>query len=116
MDPCLFLEALTSLLKTPQPPIVVDVRKRPAFEADRATVPGAVWCDPYAVEQWAPKLPPGCSLVVYCVHGREVSRGVCEALRRQGVMASIIEGGIKGWRAAGGPVVAAHEGYGLNDG
>jgi hypothetical protein len=44
------------------------------------------------------------------VHGHEVSRGVRDALRRRGVMAGLIEGGIEGWRAAGGPVVAAQEG------
>jgi rhodanese-related sulfurtransferase len=31
-------------------------------------------------------------------------------LRRRGVMASLIEGGIEGWRAAGGPVVTMREG------
>jgi rhodanese-related sulfurtransferase len=110
MDPCLFPETLMGLLNTSQPPMVVDVRKRPAFETDPAMVPGAVWRDPHAVEQWAAKLPPGCSLAVYCAHGHEVSRGVRAALRRCGVMAGIIEGGIEGWRAAGGPVVTAQEG------
>jgi rhodanese-related sulfurtransferase len=109
MDPCLFPETLMSLLKTP-PPVVVDVRKRPAFEADPAMVLGAVWRDPHAVEQWATKLPSGCSVVVYCVHGHEVSRGVRDALRCRGVMAGIIEGGIEAWRAAGGPVVPTQEG------
>lgn len=69
MDPCLFPEALMSLLKTPQPPVVVDVRKRPALEADPAMLPGAVWRDPHAVAQWATELPSACSVVVYCVHG-----------------------------------------------
>ena len=112
MDPCVFPEALMGLLKTPQPPAVVDVRKRPAFDADSAMLPGAVWRDPQALEQWAAELSPGCSVVVYCVHGHEVSRGVRDALRRRGVMAGIIEGGIEGWRAAGGPVVSAPEGDG----
>jgi Fe-Mn family superoxide dismutase len=112
MDPCLLPETLMGLLKTSQPPRVVDVRRRPAFEADPAMVPGAVWRDPRAVEEWAAELPLGCSLAVYCVHGHEVSRGVRDALRRRGVMAGIIEGGIEGWRAAGGPVVAAQKGDG----
>jgi rhodanese-related sulfurtransferase len=110
MNPSLLPEALMSLLKTPRRPVVVDVRKRPAFEAAPATLPGAVWRDPHAVEQWAAELPPDCLVVVYCVHGHEVSRGVRNALRRRGVMAGIIEGGIEGLRAAGGPVVAAQEG------
>jgi rhodanese-related sulfurtransferase len=110
MDPCLLPETLMGLLRTSQPPALIDVGKRPAFEADPAMLPGAVWRDPHAVEQWAARLPPGCSLVVYCVHGHEVSRDVRDALRRRGVMAGIIEGGIEGWRAAGGPVVPAQEG------
>jgi superoxide dismutase, Fe-Mn family len=110
MDPCLLPETLMSLLKTPSPPVVIDVRKRPAFEADPAMLPGAVWRDPQSVERWATELPSGRSIVAYCVHGHEVSRGVRDALRRRGVMAGIIEGGIEGWRAAGGPVVPAHKG------
>jgi rhodanese-related sulfurtransferase len=110
MNPSLLPEALMSLMKTPRRPVVVDVRKRPAFEAAPAMLPGAVWRDPHAVERWAAKVPPDCSVVVYCVHGHEVSRGVRDALRRRGVMAGLIEGGIEGWRAAGGPVVTAQEG------
>jgi rhodanese-related sulfurtransferase len=112
MDPCLLPESLMGLLRTPRPPAVIDVRKRPAFEADPAMLPGAVWRDPDAVEQWAAKLPSGCSVVAYCVHGHEVSRGVRDALRRRGVTAGILEGGIEGWRAAGGRVVPAPAGDG----
>ena len=96
MDPGLLPETLMSLLKAAQPPIVVDVRKRLAFEADPAMLPGAIWRDPNAVEQWAAELPSGCSVVVYCVHGHEVSRNVRDALRRRGVMAGLIEGGVTG--------------------
>jgi rhodanese-related sulfurtransferase len=105
VDPCLLPE-------TPSPPVVIDDRKQPAFEAAPAMLPGAGWRDPHAVEQRAAELPSGGSVVVYCVHGHEVSRGVRDALRRRGIAAGIIEGGIEGWRAAGGPVVTAHEGDG----
>jgi rhodanese-related sulfurtransferase len=112
MDPCLFPKTLLSLLNTPQPPVVVDVRRRPAFEADPATLPNAMWRDPRAVEQWAAKPPPDGSLLVHCAHGHEVSRGVRDALGRRGVTAGLIEGGIEGWRAAGEPVVGAQQGDG----
>ena len=112
MDPCLLPDTLLSLLKAPRPPVLVDVRRHSAFEAAPATLPGAVWRDPHAVEQWAAELSSGCSIVVYCVHGHEVSQDVRDALRRRGLMASILEGGIEGWRAAGGPVVSAQEGDG----
>jgi Fe-Mn family superoxide dismutase len=110
MDLCLCPETVMSLLKAPQPPLVVDVRKRPAFEDAPPMLPGAVWRDPQTIEQWAVTLPSGCPIVVYCVHGHEVSRRVRDALRRRGVIAAIIEGGIEGWRAAGGPVVAMPDG------
>jgi rhodanese-related sulfurtransferase len=110
MDPSLFPETLMSLLKAPRPPVVVDVRKRPAFEADPAMLPGAAWRDPHGVEQWAAELPPDRSVAVYCVHGHEVSQGVRDALLRRGVMAGLIEGGIEGWRAGGGPLVSVQQG------
>jgi len=36
-------------------------------------------------------------VVVYCVHGHEVSQGVTRALRTAGVDAAYLEGGIAGW-------------------
>jgi thiosulfate sulfurtransferase len=110
MDTGLFPGTLMSLLKSSPPPMVVDVRKRPALEADPAMLPGAIWRDPHAVERWAAELPSGRPVVVYCVHGHEVSRGVRDALCRRGVAAAIIEGGLERWRTAGGPVVAVNEG------
>jgi rhodanese-related sulfurtransferase len=112
MHSSLLPETLMSLLETSRPPGVIDVRKRRAFEADPAMLPGAVWRDPHAVEQWAAELPSGGSVLVYCVHGHEVSRGVRDALRRRGIAAGIIEGGIEGWRAADCPVVPAQKGDG----
>ena len=110
MNPSLLPAALMGLLKTPRRPVVVDVRKRPAFEAAPAMLPGAVWRDPHAVEQWAAKLPPDCSVVVYCVRGHEVSRGVGDAVRRRGVKAGGGEGGGGGGGGAGGAGGAGQEG------
>jgi hypothetical protein len=60
MEPRLLAETVMGLLKSPAPPIVIDVRKRPAFEADPAMLPGAVWRDPQSVARWATELPSGC--------------------------------------------------------
>ena len=86
-------------------PALLDVRRRPAFEADPRVIPGAVWKDPQAVETWAAELPAGAPVVVYCVHGHEVSRGVVDRLRGLGFDAALVEGGIEAWEAAGGAVV-----------
>lgn len=45
------------------------------------------------------------AVVVYCVHGHEVSQGVCATLRAIGVDAAYLEGGVEGWRLAGLPIV-----------
>jgi Fe-Mn family superoxide dismutase len=74
------------------------------------TIPGAIWRDPFALADWAGALPGGRALVVYCVHGHEVSRNARDALRRLGFDADLLAGGLEGWKAAGGEVVPAVQG------
>jgi Fe-Mn family superoxide dismutase len=90
--------------------VLLDVRRRPAFEAEPRLIPGAVWRDPNEVDLWAAELNPNRPVVVYCVHGHEVSRGVAGRLRERGHDAALLEGGIEAWKAAGGPVTAASGG------
>jgi rhodanese-related sulfurtransferase len=85
-------------------PIVLDVRRRPAYREADATVAGALRRDPDAVDQWMKTLPRASSVVVYCVHGHEVSQGVAKALATLGINARYLEGGIEAWTAEGGPV------------
>lgn len=85
---------------------MLDVRRRPAFEAEPRLIPGAVWRDPEQVDRWAAELSPNRSVVVYCVHGHEVSRTVTDRLRDHGLEAVLLEGGLEAWKAAGGPVSA----------
>ncbi len=82
--------------------VLLDVRRRPAFEADPRVIPGAAWRDPDAVGAWATGLPSGVPVVVYCVHGHEVSNGVVDRLRGLGLDVALVEGGIEAWKAAGG--------------
>ena len=107
MSTDLSAEALTSRLAGPSPPLVIDVRKLEAFRAEPATIPGAVWRDPLALADWSGELPVGRPLVVYCVHGHEVSHEARDALRRRGFDAELLAGGFEGWKAAGGEVLPA---------
>ena len=43
-------------------------------------------------------------IVLYCVRGGGVSNSVVDALQAKGLKARFIEGGIEGWKAAGGEV------------
>jgi hypothetical protein len=78
MDASISAAALRQALRSGQAPLVIDVRRRPAFLGAPDMIRGA--------------LPRGLDLVVYCVHGREVSQGVARALG-----ARYLEGGIEQW-------------------
>jgi Fe-Mn family superoxide dismutase len=80
----------------------VDVRRRGAFEAAADMVPGAVWRDPERVDEWAGEFA-GSDVVVYCVHGHEVSQSTAARLREAGISARFLAGGIEAWKAAGRP-------------
>jgi Fe-Mn family superoxide dismutase len=84
--------------------MLLDVRRKPRFEAAADLIAGAEWRDPAAVEEWAAAVPKDRPVVVYCVYGHHVSHGVADALREQGVDARYMDGGISAWRAIGGPL------------
>ena len=82
---------------------VIDVRKAPAFLASGMTVAGACRRLPFDAENWWSEFA-GRRVVVFCVHGHEVSRAVCGFLKDKGIDATVLEGGFEAWRAAGLPV------------
>jgi Fe-Mn family superoxide dismutase len=84
---------------------LIDVRRAGAFEQSDVMAPGAEWRDPARVDAWAAELQGGAPVVVYCVHGHEVSRTTAMRLRAAGVDARFLIGGLEGWRSAGRPVV-----------
>jgi rhodanese-related sulfurtransferase len=94
---------LRTQIAASQPPIVIDVRRKPAFDASREMLRGALRRDPEQLAAWAGSLPQAASIVVYCVHGHEVSQNAAAALSRMGMQASYLEGGLQeGWKAADG--------------
>jgi rhodanese-related sulfurtransferase len=100
-------DALLAALRAPEPPLLVDVRRRAAYLAATEVLPGALRREPEAVATWAGQLPRAARVVVYCAHGREVSQDVAGELGRRGFEACFLEGGIEaGWRAAGGALDA----------
>jgi rhodanese-related sulfurtransferase len=98
---------LKSELAGKHSPLLIDVRRSPAFRAAPDMAAGALRRDPGAVPEWAKTLPRAASVVTYCVHGHEVSQNAAKALREAGINARYLEGGLEeGWRAAGGEVVS----------
>ena len=106
MDASITASQLKSALAGRQPPLLIDVRRPPAFRAAPEMASGALRRDPAAVSAWAKALPRAASVVAYCVHGHEVSQNAAKALRGLGIAARYLEGGLEeGWKAAGGELV-----------
>jgi rhodanese-related sulfurtransferase len=91
---------LYARLGTSAAPLLIDVRKSEAFNADDRLIVGASYRPPQDVARWQSALPAGRAVVAYCVHGHEVSQGVASALQKAGMTARYLEGGIADWKDA----------------
>ena len=84
--------------------MVLDVRRKSDCEASHETIPGAFWKDPEHIDQWIGALPKNHDVVIYCVRGGGVSNSVVDRLHADGINARFVEGGIEGYKTAGGRV------------
>jgi rhodanese-related sulfurtransferase len=85
-------------LGTAAAPLLVDVRRQDAFNADDRLIVGALHLPPGDVESWRKDVPEDRPVVAYCMHGHEVSQNTAAALRKSGIEATYLEGGISGWK------------------
>ncbi|MDJ0607762.1 MAG: rhodanese-like domain-containing protein [Kiloniellales bacterium] len=99
------VDDLVAQVGTMAAPVIFDVRRREAFEADGERLPAARWRNHQEAETWSAALPPGGDVLVYCVHGHQVSQSAAALLRAEGLHARVLRGGIEAWRNAGGPVI-----------
>jgi rhodanese-related sulfurtransferase len=105
-------QPLYDRLGTAAAPILIDVRRAAAFEADERMLIAALRRDPVDVAAWGAHLRTDKPVVVYCAHGQEVSQQTAVALRGIGLDARYLEGGITRWAELGLPLrkkVAAGE-------
>jgi len=98
-------DALIRLVGTPDLPVLFDVRRRATYDAGDTVLPTAMWRDHAAARDWGKTLDPSRRYVVYCVHGYQMSHSAAVLLRSLGLDARFLDGGIDGWRAAGGPTI-----------
>ena len=95
-------QALAALLSCPQTPLVVDVRRSPARTQSGQQIPGALWHDPALWLDWKDEIAARGPVVLYCVHGKEISQALTTALQVMGAKTSFLEGGFAAWAAGGG--------------
>jgi thiosulfate sulfurtransferase len=95
---------LFDLLNSASAPLIFDVRRTVAFNADSRMLASAQRGTPDHVAEWGQQIPAGQPVVVYCVYGHEVSQGVATALREFGIDARYLASGITGWAELGLPL------------
>jgi rhodanese-related sulfurtransferase len=78
---------------------VLDVRRREHCVDVEFPIPGAEWKDPGQIAEWSKDLGNHGEVIVFCVHGHNVSRGARDFLRKHGLRARILDGGIEAWQA-----------------
>ena len=69
------------------------------------TLPGARFLPAETISEWADSLPRDKPVVAYCIYGFQVSGEAISELRRRGLDARLLAGGITAWHAMGGPTV-----------
>jgi rhodanese-related sulfurtransferase len=100
MDASISAASLKQSILGAEPPLVIDVRRNERFRESPYLMKGALRRDPERVAEWKKTLPKAASVVVYCVHGHEVSQNAAKALG-----ARYLEGGIEAWREMGGDLL-----------
>ncbi len=98
MDASITAAELRRSLRGAPPPLVIDVRRNARFLESPYLIKGALRRDPEKLSK--EHVPAGAEIVVYCVHGHEVSQNAAKALG-----ARYLEGGIEHWREEGGDTV-----------
>lgn len=109
MSHSISVENLLSLSGTERWPIVVGATRCAKFEAEGRRIAGSVWRDHLQTAVWGPHLArSGKPLVIYCLHGHNVSQLAVARLRAMGINALYLDGGIDAWEAAGGVSLKRH--------
>ena len=80
---------------------LIDVRRTAGYAQAPDRLAGATWRDLALLADWSRELDASKPVLVYCVHGHEVSQSVALALRARDLDARFVSGGIEACRAAG---------------
>jgi rhodanese-related sulfurtransferase len=100
LQPSISFQDLYARLGTAAAPVLIDVRRAAAFAQAQTLIASAIARPPEEVERWRRELPRDRTVVVYCVHGHEVSQNTAAALRAADLDARYLEGGIEAWEHA----------------
>ncbi|WP_394688277.1 chromate resistance protein ChrB domain-containing protein [Hoeflea sp.] len=106
MSKSISAQDLSNLSGSSNWPTVVAATRCFKFEEEGRAIAGSVWRDHMATHVWGPELARlGKPIVVYCLHGHNVSQLAVARLRSQGIDARYLEGGIDAYEKARGLVL-----------
>jgi rhodanese-related sulfurtransferase len=104
MERTIKTEDLKEQLASGKDIMLLDVRRRSDYDADKDTLPNATWRDPEKVDEWSKELPRDKEVVIFCARGGSVSNTVIDRLLDKKIQAQYLEGGIAAWKAAKGVI------------
>jgi len=85
--------------------VIYDARSHNYYDRNARRIRGSIRLDPNAVHQSVPALSGGKAIYLYCTCVRQAtSARIAHELRKEGIPASVIKGGLRGWKKAGLPL------------
>lgn len=96
---------LRALLDRGQDATLVDVCLPEDLERRHDRIAGARFLMSETIDRWADELPRDKPVVTYCMYGFQVSGEATIELRRRGLDARALAGGLAAWHAMGWPTV-----------
>ncbi len=100
--PAITVEELAAQIAAGAPIQVIDARPKFHYSRSSDMMRGAIYRDPYLVNEWCKELSPDVPVAVYCAYGFNVGCAVTAVLRERGFDAKYIRGGLSAWYASGG--------------
>ena len=100
--PGIAVEELAAQIAGGEPIQVIDARPKFHYSRSADMMEGAIYRDPYLVDEWCKELSPDVPVAVYCAYGFNVGCAVTDVLRQRGFDARFVRGGLSAWYALGG--------------
>ena len=85
---------------------IFDVRRAEAYAGSAHVLPTARWREHTLADDWSRSLRPDADIVVYCVHGHQVSQLRLPRCAKRAPERAVLKGGFDAWRSSGAPVIA----------
>lgn len=98
-------ERLRRMIEAGEDVLLLDVCLAEDLAKRSDMIPKAQLRAPERLSEWVGDLPRHKPIVIYCIYGFQVSGDAVAELRRRGLDARRLQGGIATWHALGGPTV-----------